>query len=176
MVLPPHKPKKWVQAPGNLIIDTIPLLLFLTGIYDKKIISKFKRLRKYGYDDKSFEILQLFLAYSKTITVTPGVLAEVSNFAEQLKSDRFAGLIRDNIRILEAMGEIYIPKDRILDSDEIFKFGFTDTSIIFAAKNNDCGVLTRDHRLCSYCQKLGIWAYHLDRVLEMGAPFKRTML
>jgi predicted DNA-binding protein (UPF0278 family) len=73
------------------------------------------------------------------------------------------------------MGEIYISKDTILDSDEIFKFGFTDTSIIFAAKNSDGGVLTKDYRLCSYCQKLGIRAYHLDRILEMGVPFKHTM-
>lgn len=174
-MVPSHKSKKWIQSPGNVIIDTVPLLLFLTGIYDKKVISKFKRLKKYGYDDKSFEILQLFLAYSKTITVTPGVLSEVSNFAEQLKSDRFARLIRDNLEILETMDEIYIPKDTILDSDEIFKFGFTDTSIIFAAKNSDCGVLTKDYRLCSYCRKLGIRAYHLDRILEMGVPFKHSL-
>ncbi len=175
-MVPPHKPKKWVRSPRNVIIDTVPLLLFLTGIYDKQVISKFKRLKKYGYDDKSFEILQLFLAYSQTITVTPGVLSEVSNFAEQLKSDRFAGLIRDNLKILGAMGEIYISKDTILDSDEIFKFGFTDTSIIFAAKNTDGEVLTKDYQLYSYCQKLGIHAYHLDHVIEMGAPFKPIML
>ncbi len=107
--------------------------------------------------------------------MTPGVLSEVSNFAEQLKSDRFARLIRDNLEVLETMGEIYISKDTILDSDEIFKFGFTDTSIIFAAKNSDGGVLTKDYRLCSYCQKLGIRAYHLDHILEMGVPFKHTM-
>ena len=175
-MVPSHKSKKWVRAPRNVIIDTVPLLLFLTGIYDKKVISKFKRLKKYGYDDKSFEILQLFLAYSKTITVTPGVLSEVSNFAEQFTNDRFAGLIHDNLKILRAMGEIYISKDTILDSDEIFKFGFTDTSIIFAAKNTDGEVLTKDYRLYSYCQKLGIRAYHLDRVIEMGAPFKHIML
>jgi hypothetical protein len=91
---PPHKPKKRVRAPKNVIIDTVPPLLFLTGIYDKKVISKFKRLKKYGYDDKSFEILQLFLAYSKTITVTPGVLSEVSNFAEQYTSQKILFLTR----------------------------------------------------------------------------------
>ena len=85
-------------------------------------------------------------------------------------------MIRDNLEVLETMGEIYISKDTILDSDEIFKFGFTDTSIIFAAKNTDGEVLTKDYRLYSYCQKLGIRAYHLDRVIEMGAPFKHIML
>lgn len=163
--------KKYVESPKNVIIDTIPLLLFLTGISDKKVISKFKRLKTYKYDDKSFEILQIFLTYSKTITVTPGVLSEVSNFAEELKGDRFARLIRNNLKILKTMNELYISKDTILDSNEIFKFGFTDTSIIFAAKNNGGEVLTRDYRLYSYCQKLGIRVYHLDHVLEMGAPF-----
>ena len=175
-MVPPHKPKKWVRAPKNVIIDTIPLLLFLTGIYDKKVISKFKRLKKYGYDDKSFEILQLFLAHSKTITVTPGVLSEVSNFAEQLKSDRFAGFVQSNLEILKVINEIYISKDIIINSDEVFKFGFTDSSIVFAAKNSGGGVLTKDYRLCSYCQKLGIPSYHLDHILEMGMPFKHTML
>ena len=175
-MVPSHKSKKWVRTPKNIIIDTAPLLLFLTGIYDKKVISKFKRLKKYGYDDKSFEILQLFLAYPKAITVTPGVLSEVSNFAEEFKGDRFAGFVQSNLEILKAMNEIYIPKDVILDSDEVFKFGFTDSSIVFAAKNSGGGVLTKDYRLCSYCQKLGIPSYHLDHILEMGIPFKHAML
>ena len=81
-------------------------------------------------------------------------------------------MIRDNLEILKTMDEIYISKNTILDSDEIFKFGFADTSIIFAAKNTDGGVLTKDYRLYSYCQKLGLRAYHLDHILEMGAPFQ----
>ncbi len=42
-----------IKAPKIIVIDTIPLLLFLIGTYDTNLISKFKRLKMYKYSVKN---------------------------------------------------------------------------------------------------------------------------
>lgn len=158
------------KIPKNIVIDTIPLLLFLVGTYDTKLISAFKRTNAYAAED--FKILRQFLAYAKRITVTPGVLSEVSNYAEELKDKRFSELIKKNIAILKKMKELYISKENILESNEVYKFGFTDTSIFLAAKNNSAVILTGERPLWSYCQNLGIEIHHLDDILATKELFK----
>lgn len=164
--------KNLIRTPQKVVIDTIPLLLFLIGGYDTKLISEFKRLKSYHYSVKDFKTLQNFLSYSKNVIVTPGVLCEVSNYAEQLANDRFSELINKNINFLKFTTEIHIHKDNILESNQIFKFGFTDTSILFAAKKNNGNILTKDYKLYNYCKKFSIDAYFLDTVLEIGRGHK----
>ncbi len=105
-----------IRVPKITVIDTIPLLLFLIGTYNKNLILTFKRLKTYNYTFEDFKILREFLTRTKVIMVTPGVLSEVSK--------------------------------------EVSKFGFTDTSLIVAAKNNGGEILTRDYALSQYCQDL----------------------
>ena len=164
--------KGLIKSPQKVVIDTIPLLLFLIGGYDEKLISEFKRLKSYHYSVKDFKTLQNFLSHSRNIIVTPGVLCEVSNYAEQLANDRFSELINTNIKFLKYTNEIYIKKDTILESNQIFKFGFTDTSILFAAKKNNGGILTKDYKLYNYCKNFGVHAYFLDTILEIGRGHK----
>lgn len=158
------------KIPKNIVIDTIPLLLFLVGTYDTKLISEFKRTNAYVTDD--FKILRQFLVYTKIISVTPGVLSEVSNFVEELKDNLFSELLKRNIAVLKKMNELHIPKDNILESKEVYKFGFTDTSIFLAAKNNSAVILTGERPLWSYCQNLGIGAHHLDDILATKELFE----
>lgn len=161
-----------IKPSKNVIIDTIPLLLFLVGNYDVKLLSTFKKIKTYRYTEKDFRIFRQYLAYAETITVTPGVLSEVSNFAAQLKQDKFRAMLKKNIEILENAEEVYISKRSIIESDEIFKFGFTDTSLILAAKDHGGQILTRDYKLCQYCQSLGISARNIEEILEVGELFK----
>ena len=141
-----------------LIIDTSPLLLLLVGTYNKSLIRNFKRVKCYNKDD--FDILVQFLAKKKVI-VTPGVLAEVSNLAMELKGDDFRKLVDTNIDSLKRLGECYISKNVILEAPEFKKMGTTDTSIIIAAKENNSEILTADHHLCSRCNNNGIPATHM---------------
>jgi hypothetical protein len=72
----------WIKAPRHLVMDTIPLMLLLVGTYDRSYLPKFKRLKSYGYKEEDYEVLRKFLLSTKSITVTPGVLAEAANFLE----------------------------------------------------------------------------------------------
>jgi len=160
------------KAPKVIIIDTIPLLLFLIGAYDPNLILTFKRLKTYKYTFEDFTILKEFLFRAKVIVVTPGVLSEVSNYA--FECGNFPDLLEKNIKYLMSMKEFYVSKEIIIGlKEEMFKFGFTDSSLIIAAKNNAGEILTRDYGLSQYCQKkLGIGALNLDEILRIKEYIK----
>jgi len=150
-----------------IITDTSPLLLLLIGSYDKNTIKGFKRLAK--YDSVDFDLLLQFVANSK-VMVTPQVLAEVSNFAKE-HQDPFSEIIEKNKPMLEKICEKYTPKNDILDSQELIKFGFTDTSIIIAAIENDALVLTDDFPLCGICKRKGLDTKHMKEIQGMKEIF-----
>ena len=154
--------------PKPLVIDTSPLLLLLIGAYDKNMIKKFGRTEKYTESD--FDILVQFLVTRK-VYVTAGVLAEVSHFAEELKDNRFQELIDRNMENLRKMGECHIGKDIIIENVDFKRFGFTDTSILLAAKKNDWEILTDDHPLFGKCWKIGIPAHHMMELQSISNRF-----
>lgn len=161
--------KKLLDKGQVIVIDTSPLLLLLMGLYDKNAINNFKRLSEYDSDD--YDLLYQFVAKRKII-VTPQVLSEVSNFADQLKN-RFSEFIEENRPNLEKIDEKYITKAEILTSPEVIKFGFTDTSIILAAKENNALVLTDDFPLCNICKRNGLDAKHMKtEILSLKEIFK----
>lgn len=162
--------KKLKTRKKPIITDTSPLLLLLIGLYDKSTIKGFKRLSKYDSDD--FDLLFQFVATRKVI-ITPQVLAEVSNFAKELKNnpDTFSEIIGKNKALLEKVCEKYIPKNDILGSQELVRFGFTDASIILAAKENNALVLTDDFPLLSICKRNGLDTKHMKEILGMKEVF-----
>lgn len=153
----------------EVIMDTEPLLLLLIGLYDKNELRKFKRVKKYGIED--FNLLCKFLI-NRRIVITPEVLAEISNFAKQLKEDKFSEFLMSNIENLRRIKEIYIGKDDILNAKEVFKFGFTDTSLILLAKETNGEVLTNDYPLFSKCKNNGIKTVFLKELLFQKEIFK----
>lgn len=160
--------KKLSDTRKPVITDTSPLLLLLMGLYDKNAIEKFKRLSMYDSDD--YDLLFQFTAKRKII-VTPQVLSEVSNFAKELKN-KFSDFIEGNRPALEKIVEKYVPKDDILASHEVVKFGFTDISIILAAKENNALVLTDDFPLYNICKKFGLDSMHLMEIQSRKEIFR----
>ena len=77
-----------------------------------------------------------------------------------------------NIDGLKKIGECHISKDIILESDVFPKMGYTDTSILIAAKENNGEVLTTDFPLLSRCKSLNMEATNIgalrERALELG--------
>ncbi|TET89279.1 MAG: hypothetical protein E3J35_10330 [Methanomassiliicoccales archaeon] len=157
-----------IRARKPVLIDTSPLLLLLVGAYDESLIGKFKRVSKYSRTD--FDLLVQFLAGRK-VCVTPGVLAEVSNMAMELKRGEFGKVVDHNVEELKQMDEHYVSKDDILEAEELKRVGVTDTSLLIAAKERDGEILTADHPLCSRCRKTGIPATHMAELQWRGEQF-----
>ncbi|VVB94109.1 Uncharacterised protein [uncultured archaeon] len=156
----------------TVIPDTSPLLLILMGLYDKECITNFKRLSNKNYKIEDYELLLQFIA-KKKIIVTPHILTEVSNFATKLKENKFSEFIDANRPVLEKIDEEYVSKTNLLNETELIKFGFTDTSIVVAARKNNGLVLTDDFPLFGMCKKIGINAVHMNEILSTKEIFQK---
>ncbi len=160
--------RKRGKEPEVVITDTSPLLLLLVGMYDQRLIGKFKRVRKYTTTD--YEFLFQFLERKKVL-VTPQILAEVSNLTMGLKEKRFSEFIEKNKENLKRVKEKYIAKDEIIETKELLRFGFTDVSIILAAKEQKAMILTEDYPLYNRCKKEGLKVKHLQEIMTLKEIF-----
>jgi len=88
--------------------------------------------------------------------------------------DTFSEIIGKNKELLEKVCEKYIPKNDILSSQELVKFGFTDVSIIVAAKENNALVLTDDFPLLGMCKRNGLDTKDLKEISAWKEVFNTS--
>jgi len=157
--MPSHKP---------VFVDTGPLLLLLVGTYDKNATAAFKRTRK--YDVNTYDVLIQFLAARRGV-ITPGVLAEVSNLAMELKDEGFRRVVEANVSSLRELGEAYVAKDVILSSPVLGRMGVTDVSIFVAAKEGEGEILTDDFHLLQRSRGEGVDATHMMELQSRAELF-----
>jgi hypothetical protein len=158
---------EYVSSP--VLIDSGPLLLLFTGIYNKDLIGRSRRIK--DYQPIHFDILIQYLA-GRRIIVTPGVLAELTNLAKYIKDINFTKFIESNNEGLKKLGEHHISKELILETDEFSRLGYTDTSILLSAKKNNGEVLTEDHELFLRCRKVGMKATHMVEIKDKADGFR----
>ncbi len=151
-----------------VFLDTSPLLFLLVGTYDREAIATFKRTRR--YDANTYDVLIQFLAARRAI-VTPGVLAEVSNLAMELKDGGFQKIVEMNVSSLKELGETYVAKDVILASPVLARMGVTDVSILVAAKDGKGEILTDDYQLFQRSRGEGIDATHMMELQSRAELF-----
>ncbi|MEA1994394.1 MAG: hypothetical protein U9N35_08420 [Euryarchaeota archaeon] len=142
----------------EIVTDTGPLLLYLTGFYNPS------DLHQFNYNEDEFILFVEFLKNFKKIFTTPQVLAETSNLAKsRLKEERFSEFINFAIKPLLNLEEEYIEKNKILKKKELPIFGITDTSLIETVRRNRL-LITDDGPLFWYCKGKNMPAIHLDRI------------
>jgi len=153
------------HASKGLLVDTNLLLLLFTGLWDRKRITESKRTNKYTPED--FDLLRRFVNHFHRIITTPGILAELSNLSPRTrgKYPQLAKYFSQLVKILQEAHEEYSGKDSILDSKLLPVIGFTDLSIMEAAKENKYLVLTDDllmtkHLLDAGCEVINFTSAH----------------
>jgi len=140
----------------GILIDTSILLLYIVGVYDINLVSRFKRTEMFSEDD--FERVSKFVDYFDLKIATPHILTEVSNFI-------------DNRPDLQAVLKTYIDnsKEIFLESSDLskrqtfLKFGLADTSVTFTAENKYL-ILTDDRPLYGFLMNSNIDAVNLDQI------------
>ncbi len=148
--------------PGRLLIDTNLLLLLFIGLYDKRLITTFKRTSN-RFIDEDFENLSKFVDNFRKIVTTPHILTELSNFSGELsgrKKDDFFLFLSENIVNLE---EIIDPSINIIENEEFIKFGLTDTAI-YCLSRNKIPVITVDFKLSGYLQSKNIEVFNFNHI------------
>jgi len=132
---------------NGLIIDTNLLILLLVGYYDIDFIKTCTKTNEYDKSDFIY-IASIIKELKPKIIVTPHILTELSNltFKKMLSGDKFNKYFQEVCALLELADERHIGKDTIMrDSKLLASFGFTDLSIIEAAKKHGYAVITDDN-------------------------------
>lgn len=96
----------------EVIIDANVLLPLLIGLYNKR------ELVKFDYKEEDFARLVEFLRNFDIKVVTPQVLAEISNLAENKLKGKFSDFIKNSIRTLMNLEEKYVNKNDILQKEK----------------------------------------------------------
>lgn len=130
------------HASKGLLIDTNVLLMYLVGLHDPNYIPQFKRTQKYTEQD--FAIARGFIRHFHSLITTPHVLSELSNLSRGVQAHRAEQYFRSLVQVLTEAREEYVRKDCLLGHAKLPLFGFTDLSILEAAKRLRCLALTDD--------------------------------
>jgi len=150
-------------AAHGVVVDANLLLLLLIGSFDRKQISRNKRLQTFSPED--FDLLVEVLKGFARIVITPNILTEVSNLsnaiAEPEKASYFAGMAS----VLTTLQEEYVPSGRAL-ANRWARFGLTDAAIAEIAKNQYL-VLTDDLRLSHALQTDGIATINFNQLRDV---------
>lgn len=129
-------------ASKGLLVDTNVLLMYLVGLYDPKYIGEFKRTQQYTTDD--FQIVQALTLRFRRLVTTPHILSELTNLSRALQEKRALEYFRRLVGVLKRTREVYVDKDVLLGHRKLPQFGFTDLSILEAARRSRYLVLTDD--------------------------------
>lgn len=125
----------------GLIFDTNLLLLLLYGLFDKSRLSQFRRVTQYSEQDFEY-IYKLAPAFNKII-VTPQILAELTNLMKVAVHEEHR-MLQSVLILLKGAGEKHFGKDHLSVDPLFMKLGFTDISILAAARKRRVLVVTDD--------------------------------
>lgn len=152
-----------VESPlRSVLLDSSPLLLWLAGRTDPRIISRFKHLAMFQLDD--YELLDRVLQGFRFIVTTPHVLTEVSNHAQHLKGPSGEALIEALAEFASSAPERFTLSSSLGRREEFKRFGLTDCDLWDAS--SEVTLLTTDFRLAGYLEAEGKRVINLNHLRQ----------
>lgn len=148
---------------NGVIVDTNLLILLLVGHHDPSFIGQ-KKTTKYTYED--YLLVKDIVAYASKIIVTPQILTEVANhtFDNFLTGDKYTSYFTHVLAYMNNSDESYTHKDQIAAEPLLSKFGFADVSIIEAARDLKCLVITDEGALTGLLGTLKIPSVDINQL------------
>jgi hypothetical protein len=146
------------QRPTKVILDTNLLLLWLVAQTDMILLSQFKRVQSFTYEE--VELLQEILKQFSGFITTPHVMSETSNFIDQAPSWQRGALIDQLKAFIRGGAEVYSPATELIERDDFNPLGLTDTGM--AHLSADTVVLTVDYRLAGKIDAIGGYAVNFN--------------
>ena len=126
-----------------MIVDTNVLLLLLVGLYDPLEIRNCAKTQRYSQDD--FKLLKKILErFDCQIVLTPQILVEVYRHARDVFSrEKLGKFLLGIVKKFKDCSEQHVGFNVLMENEDVLiRFGFTDISIIEAAKQLDAVVIT----------------------------------
>jgi hypothetical protein len=139
------------SRPTKVVLDTNLLLLWLVARTDATLLSQFKRVQTFTYED--IELLaELLKPYAEFVT-TPHILSETSNFIDQAPSWRRSALVDRLKEFIEGGVEVFEPARSLIEREEFNALGLTDPAMF--ELSDEAVVITMDFRLSGKIQAQG---------------------
>lgn len=157
-----------IRASRNgVIFDTNLLIILLVGLYRKEEISRFLTAKCLETD---FDIIRsLIIKYNLTCTVTPQILAEVSNLTfDHFKEPGLKEYLQKTISYIAIASEEYVTKESLTDKYHLPMLGYCDSSIIEASKLKGYLVVTEDIKLYGTLMREGCPAININHIRSMA--------
>ena len=147
--------RKDVVNPGqkSTLVDTNLMLLQVVGLYDPLLVPKVKRTSMFSVDD--FGRLVMVMSRFPSRTVTPHILAEVSNLLGQSREPLKAEFFKVFAMLISRLEEIHVPATIVCGAPHFGQFGLTDLGMIAAARSEQV-VMTADTPLAAYMRSQGV--------------------
>ena len=129
---------------NGIIVDTNLLLLLLFGLIDSMNLKRFKCVAK--YEESDFKSVYKLVSCFSPIVVTPQILAELTNLVKVSEAEE-KKLLLSVTSLLKNAREKYFAKNILIDEPSFVKLGFTDVTILRAARKRRLLVITEDLQL-----------------------------
>jgi hypothetical protein len=146
-----------------VILDSNLLLLLVVGLADRTYIGKHRRLQ--AYSEADFELLRQLIAPMSAIVVTPNILTETSNFAQQIAEPARTRIAIVFATLLEKLEEQYVASRQAAAQLEFPRLWLTDSGIL-DQMTEERVLLTADLSLYLAAERRGYKAvnfnYHRD--------------
>ncbi len=134
---------------GGVLFDANLLLVYWVGLLDRKLIKSVSSTSTFSEED--YERIMLIRSRFKRIFITPHIISEVSNLSfNDIHGPQLVRYLKQLVNSLKGFEEKYITKERIAENSIFFNVGFTDTSIVEAAKELKLFVVTTDGPLSGF--------------------------
>lgn len=147
------------------LIDTNLLLVYFVGLYDPRLISRFKRTATFTVED--FELLAQFVAFFSRVITTPNILTEVNSLSNQLAENIRRGYFSKFADRISTLDEHYLASSEIAALPAFDRFGLTDLGIVQLVRDQYL-VLSDDLKLIIHLQQNGIDAINFNHIRAAG--------
>jgi hypothetical protein len=132
--------------PGEIILDTQLLVLYVVGLASPRYIKQHKRLRDV-YTEVDFDLLSSMLERASRVIVPVNVYTEASNFLSSYIAEPARTRIMEKFReLIMARGEDYVPSERAAGRPEFIRLGLADAALLDAG-DPSWTLLTADYDL-----------------------------
>lgn len=145
----------------GVAIDTQLLLLLWIGGFDRQLVGRFKRVRKYVESD--YDLLLAVVGMCPKLVTTPNVLTEVVNLAGQLPEQMAIEFREELRRVIPNWDERMFTSRERVQGESFLKLGLADSTLEGLARQNVL-VLTDDFPLYGSLSDLGLPAMNFTHL------------
>jgi hypothetical protein len=118
--------------PGEIILDTQLLVLYVVGLASPRYIRQHKRLKDV-YTEADFDLLAGMLAQASRVILTVNVFTEASNLLSSYINEPARTRIMEKFRQLILIGgEQYVPSESAAGRPEFVRLGLADAALLEA--------------------------------------------